>query len=184
MHKTWFNSVRGSPMLRMKPIANARRAADYFGKGDGGYYLDGSGLRREWGGKAAPLLGLTGAPTLEQFTRLLRGLHPNTGEQLTALLRDDHLAGWDFTASLPKGATAALEGGDTRIPKIMREAGDEAMEDVQRYGMTRVRKGGMDADRLTGNMAWLCVEHAETRPAKEDGMPDWDRHLHYVVANE
>ena len=35
--------------------------------------------------------------------------------------------------------------------------------------MTRVRKGGKDADRVTGNMAWLVVEHPEARPAKEDG---------------
>jgi hypothetical protein len=44
-------------MMLMNPIerANVGRAADYFGKGDGGYYLDGF-LRREWGGKLAPML--------------------------------------------------------------------------------------------------------------------------------
>ena len=34
-------------MLRMKPIAEAGRAAGYFGKWDGGYYLDDGDLRRE-----------------------------------------------------------------------------------------------------------------------------------------
>ena len=33
----------------------------------------------------------------------------------------------------------------------------------------------MDADRVTGNLVWLGVEHPETRPTKEDGMPDWDQ---------
>ena len=37
------------------------------------------------------------------------GLHPRTGEQLTAMLVDDRMPGWDFTASLPKGVTAAME---------------------------------------------------------------------------
>ena len=34
-------------MLNMTPIKaeGAGRAAEYFGRGDGGYYLDGSGLR-------------------------------------------------------------------------------------------------------------------------------------------
>ena len=41
-------------MFRMMPIEDAAGAAGYFGKSDGGYYLDGDrGLRREWGGKAA-----------------------------------------------------------------------------------------------------------------------------------
>src|SRR5947209_3683117 len=102
-------------MLLMNPIKDAGRAADYFGKGDGGYYLDGSGLRREWGGKAAPLLGLAGTPEPEQLSRLLHGLHPLTGEQLTARLAEDRTPGTDFTARLPKGCTAAIERGDARI---------------------------------------------------------------------
>ena len=71
-------------MLLMNPIKDAGRAAEYFGQSDGGYYLDGKELKREWGGKAAPLLGLTGRPEFEQLHRLLMGLHPLTGEQLTA----------------------------------------------------------------------------------------------------
>ena len=54
------------------------------------------------------------------------------------MLMEDRLPGWDFTASLPKGVTTALEGGDTRIQKALHEAGDESMADVERYAMTRV----------------------------------------------
>ena len=57
------------------------------------------------------------------------------------------------------------------------------MEDVERLASTRVRIGGKDADRVTGNMAWLTVEHGDTRPALEDGKPDWDRHFHNLVFN-
>ena len=57
------------------------------------------------------------------------------------------------------------------------------MRDVEAMATTRVRKGGKDEDRVTGNMVWLAVEHPDTRPTKEDNMPDWDRHIHFVVAN-
>ena len=41
-------------MLGMNPIKGRdAAAAEYFGQSDGGYYLDGKELRREWGGKAA-----------------------------------------------------------------------------------------------------------------------------------
>jgi conjugative relaxase-like TrwC/TraI family protein len=170
-------------MLGMTPITDAGKAAEYFGQSDGGYYLDGTELRRKWFGDGAAKLGLTGRPELEQFQRLLMGLDPHTGRQLSARLADGRTAGTDFTASLPKGVTSALEGGDTRIQQAFYEAGDEAMADVERYAMTRERKGGRDADRITGNIVGLAVEHPETRPVKQDGMSDWDRHIHYVVPN-
>ena len=65
-------------MLRMKPIADARKAESYYAKSDGGYYLDAGGLHREWGGKAAARLGLAGPPDFEQFRRLAHGLDPHT----------------------------------------------------------------------------------------------------------
>ena len=170
-------------MMGMTPITDAGKAAEYFGQSDGGYYLDGNELCREWGGKASAKLGLLGRPEFEQFQRLLHGLDPHTGKQLTAMLIEDRLPGWDFTASVPKGVTTAAEGGDNRIQQAMWEAGREAMADVEQYASTRVRKGGMDADRVTGNIAWLGVEHPETRPLKADGMSDWDRHIHFVVPN-
>jgi conjugative relaxase-like TrwC/TraI family protein len=170
-------------MMLMNPIKDAGRAADYFGKGDGGYYLDGDALRCEWGGKLAERLGLNGKPELEQLKRLLHGLDPHTGKQLTAMLTEDRLAGWDLTARLPKGVTMAIERGDTRIVPLFYASGDAAMEDAQELAATRVRIGGREEDRLTGNMLWLCREHDDTRPTKEDGMPDRDRHLHYIVPN-
>src|SRR4051812_15744042 len=170
-------------MFRMMPIENAASAADYFGKADGGYFLDGEEMRREWRGEDAQRLGLNGKPTLEQFQRLLNGLDPHTGKQLTARLADDRVPGWAFTASVPKGVTTALEGGDSRIREALWDAGNEAMEDVQHYAATRVRKGNVDLDRTTSSFAYLAVELPDTRPTQEDGMPDWDRHLHFIVPN-
>jgi conjugative relaxase-like TrwC/TraI family protein len=167
----------------MKPIASVDRAVLYFGKSDGGYYLVGGDLHREWGGRGAERLRLSGEPRLEQFKRLLHGLDPHTGKQLTAQLVEDRIPAWDLTGSVPKGVTTAYERGDARIRDVLWEAARETMADIEQHATTRVRKGGQDADRVTGNLVWLAVEHAETRPTREDGMPDWDRHLHFVVAN-
>jgi conjugative relaxase-like TrwC/TraI family protein len=170
-------------MLRFRPLADAKAALSYYGKSDGGYYLDGSDLRREVGGKLAEMLGLSGEPDPQQFERLLNGLHPKSGEQLTAKLVDNRLAGWDVTASVPKGVTIAAERGDRRVSAAIWEAGREAMADLEQNITTRERAGGRYGDRVTGNMAWFGFEHPETRPAKEDGMPDPDRHIHFVIVN-
>ena len=170
-------------MLNMVPLKDANRAESYFGKSDGGYYIKDDEMHREWGGKGSVMLGLTGTPKLEEFRHLLHGLDPNTGDQLTAKLIEERLPAWDFTASLPKGVTTALEGGDSRIRAAFWEVANEAMRDVETMATTRVRKGGKDEDRVTGNMVWLAVEHPDTRPLKEDGMSDWDRHIHFVVCN-
>lgn len=170
-------------MLRMTPIADAKRAATYFGASDGGYYLEGSELRREWGGKGASRLGLTGTPELEQFNRLIQGLDPHTGKQLTAQLIEDRIPGWDFTASVPKGVTTVAECGDDRIGQAIWESVRETMAEIESLTTTRVRKGGADADRVTGNSVWMAVEHYETRPSEETGLPCWDRHIHVVQQN-
>ena len=51
-------------MLRFTHIANASHAESYYSRSDGGYYLQDDGLHREWGGKGATLLGLSGPPRL------------------------------------------------------------------------------------------------------------------------
>ena len=121
-------------MLRFTPIANARQAESYYAKSDGGYYLAAGELHCEWGGKGAELLGLSGPPDYEQFKRLIHGLDPHTGEQLTAKLIEERIPGWDVTASVPKGVTTALERGDARIRQALWEAGREAMADLEADG--------------------------------------------------
>ncbi|WP_422932193.1 MobF family relaxase [Singulisphaera sp. PoT] len=170
-------------MLRFNPIKDAKAAESYYARSDGGYYVKLEDLHQEFGGKGAAMLGLSGAPDFEQFRRLLHGLDPSTGEQLTAKLVDHRIAAWDVTASIPKGVTNALEGGDLRIHEALWAAGREAMADLEQLATTRVRKGAKQDDRVTGNLVWYGVEHAETRPAKEDGMPDMDRHIHFVIYN-
>ena len=170
-------------MLRMSPQKNVKRALDYYGKSDGGYYADHTDLRRRWGGKGAGRLGLEGHPEFEQFKRLINGLNPHTGEQLTAKLVHNRLAAWDVTACVPKGVTIALELGDDRIQDKLWESVYEAMGMLEEYATTRVRVDGQQRDRRTSNLVFFLTEHGETRPLGEDGMPDPDRHIHVVIAN-
>jgi conjugative relaxase-like TrwC/TraI family protein len=170
-------------MLRFTPIANAAHAESYYARSDGGYYLGSHELGCGWLGKGAGLLGLSGRPDYDQFKRLIHGLDPHTGKQLTAKLIEERIPGWDVTASVPKGVTTALERGDTRVQGVIRWAMTKAFEDMEEAATTRVRKGGQYEDRVTGNLVAYAVEHPETRPTKEDGRSDWDRHWHLVVFN-
>lgn len=170
-------------MLRMVPILNADQAESYYTRSDGGYYLGQNDSVGQWGGKGAALLGLDGSPGFDQFDRLIHGLDPRTGGPLTARMRDDRIPGWDINAHCPKGVTTAIECGDERLETALREAAEEAMADIEKLAVTRVRKDGRYEDRVTGNLVWFAVEHHEARPVKDDGMPDWQRHRHYVVFN-
>ena len=134
-------------MLRFREIKDAKAALAYFGKSDGNYYLEGSDLHREVGGNGAKLLGLSATPDFDQFARLLQGLDPHTGGQLTAKLVDNRVVARDVTASVPKGVTLALERGDSRVHDVIWNAGRAAMADLEAYSTARVRKGGKQEDR-------------------------------------
>ena len=63
---------------------------------------------------------------------------------------------------------------------------------LEAYATTRVRKDGKQEDRVTGNLVWYGVEHAETRPTvdprypaghKWHEMPLPDRHVHCFIPN-
>jgi conjugative relaxase-like TrwC/TraI family protein len=184
-------------MLRMKPVGKgergARRAELYYEKSDAGYYQAEGDLHSEWIGKAGDKLGLTGrTPDYDHFKRLLRGLDPFTGDQLTARLRDDRISAWDVTASMPKGPTLAIERGDMRVLDAFRESYREAFAMLERYATTRVRAGGLQEDRVTGNLLGYAIEHDDTRPVEDRSLPEnhpWrvmplpDRHAHIVIPN-
>src|ERR1700752_100548 len=111
-------------MLNITVQHSAQAAKEYFSRSD--YYSEGQELIGNWGGKGALLLGLSGEVQKRDFDALCDNLHPQTGQQLTALTRDNRRIGFDFTFSSPKSASVVQAvTDDERIVQAFREANNE-----------------------------------------------------------
>jgi conjugative relaxase-like TrwC/TraI family protein len=109
-------------------------------------------------------------------------LHPRTGERLSPRRKDNRRAGYDFTFSAPKSVSVLYElSGDERILTAFRDSIKETMEEIEREMKTRVRKGGRNENRLTGNMVWAEFVHFTSRPV--EGKPDPHLHAHCFAPN-
>jgi conjugative relaxase-like TrwC/TraI family protein len=135
-----------------------------------------------WGGRGAERLGLEGTVDQEAFDLLCDNVSPKDGRQLTVRTRTDRTVGYDFTFSVPKSVSLLYAmSGDQQIMEAFRTSVDETMRDIESEMKTRVRKGGRDVDRATGNMAWAEFIHTTSRPV--DGVPDPQLHAHCFVFN-
>jgi len=170
-------------MLRIITSTSSHQAKKYFHEGLSreGYYSEGQELPGRWLGKAARRLGLKGLVG-EEFDRLCDNLHPETGEKLTPRMKDNRRCGYDFNFHVPKSVTLAYNWtGDERILRAFRQAVRETMEEIEMEAATRVRSGGRDDDRITGNLVWSEFVHFTARPV--DGIPDPHLHAHCYVFN-
>ncbi|MGP1345539.1 MAG: MobF family relaxase [Phycisphaerales bacterium] len=174
-------------MLRIHQSENAASAQSYFTQGLAreDYYVDDQEIPGRWGGNGAERLGLlgTGDPsvTREGFIALTENRHPMTGERLTVRQRLDRTPGYDMSFHAPKGVSLlhAIHGDD-RIVETFRAAVHQTMLEIEADAATRVRKGGKQEDRTTGNLVWGEFVHLTARPVKAgpDDHPEPDPHLH------
>ena len=152
----------------------------YYATAD--YYSEGQEIVGSWGGKGASRLGLEGTVDKFSFERLCDNLDPRTGEPLTVRTRTERTVGYDFTFSVPKSVSLLYAmSGDQDILDAFRAAVDETMREIEAEMKTRVRMGGKDEDRVTGNMVWAEFIHTTSRPV--DGLPDPQLHAHVFVFN-
>ena len=171
-----------SAMLRIVPQSNAAAAKGYYARSD--YYAGGLDEPARWGGRGAALLGLAGDATGAQFDALCDNLDPRTGRPLTARTRTGRTVLYDFNVHVPKSLSVLIERTDDPRPTAaVHAAADGMMRELEAEMLTRVRRGGQDADRPTGNLIWAAIPHRTSRPAKEDGRPDPHYHLHLTVFN-
>jgi len=168
-------------MLRITVQADAAAAKTYFRQATHDYLAEGEPSRPgSWSGRGAAMLGLTGEIAKEEWDRLCDNLHPQTGRQLTAAMRHPRRIYYDCTWSMPKGCSLASLFDDRVIPAFLRavEYGNGLIEDDLR---ARVRIGGADEDRVTGNAVVGTYLHTDGRPV--DGVPDRQVHAHSCFFN-
>src|ERR1700761_8547800 len=148
----------------------------------------------EWQGRLATPLGLAGAVSSEDFTKLSQGQRPETGEQLVrqrasyeyqdadgkTIKTMEHRAGWDATFSAPKSVSlTALVGGDDRVREAHRDSVRIALEQLEHY--TQARIGGNNPPETTGRFFPAKFEHDTARPV--DGYVAPQLHTHAVIFN-
>ena len=182
-------------MLAPKAQSNLGDAKQYFKEhlAVGDYYAEGQSIPGHWFGRGAAELGLNGITTSDEFARLCENLHPRTGERLTLRQKttrtemgrdgEEHATAnrrvfYDFTFSPPKSVSlAALVGDDTRIVEAHEQAVTLAMNQLQTFAATRVRKDNQCADRITGNLVAAMFRHDTSRAL------DPHLHTHCIVFN-
>src|ERR1700693_2020855 len=167
-------------MIRVTQQNSGAADKKYYATAD--YYSEGQEIVGCWGGKGASRLGLSGTVDKFSFERLCDNLDPRTGEPLTVRTRTERRVGYDFTFSVPKSVSVLYAmSGDQDIMEAFRGAVDETMREIEAEMKTRVRTGGKEEDRVTGNMTWAEFIHTTSRPV--DGLPDPQLHAHVLVFN-
>ena len=171
-------------MIRTSWMTSASAAKAYYRSSD--YYASTPG---EWLGKGAKMLGLEGATSPEQFDSLADNLDPRTGLPLTGRTVEGRRVGLDMTFNSTKSVGIARElagpdnAGDPRIEEAHREAVAYTMKLVEAGMQARVRAGGANENRTTGNLVAYRVTHRDTRISAEDGRPDMQLHDHVFIFN-
>ncbi|MBI3849734.1 MAG: relaxase domain-containing protein [Verrucomicrobia bacterium] len=168
-------------------LANAR---EYFEEHlcVGDYYDEGQRVSGEWFGLGAQRLGLAGRIRADDFLRLCENEHPSSGETLTQRLNTTRMEGgenaanrrifFDFTFSPPKSVSiAGFLGNDERILEAHARAVRTALKEFESFAATRIRVGGAQSDRLTGNFAAALFTHDTSRAL------DPHLHTHCIVFN-
>ncbi len=171
-------------MLRVVVHQSAAAARQYYTEGlqREDYYSQGQEIVGKWYGKAAAKLGLSDDVSPEAFAALVENRHPVTGDKLTPRMSAKRRVGYDINFHAPK-SLSILQAlmGDDRIVQVFREAVQETMNELEEKAATRVRKGGEQDARRTGNLAWAEFVHFTARPV--GGVPDPHLHVHCFAFN-
>ncbi len=185
-------------MLTISKPLSAGQAQSYhqkeFTAKEQNYWSQRGVVAGEWQGRLAAPLGLAGAVSAEDFSKLSQGQHPETGEQLVrqrasyeyqdpdgkTIKTMEHRAGWDATFSAPKSVSlTALVGGDDRVREAHRDSVRIALEQLEHY--TQARIGGNHPPETTGKFVAAKFEHDTARPV--DGYVAPQLHTHAVIFN-
>jgi len=177
-------------VVTAKTQYNLKNAEQYFEEHlcVGDYYNEGQRVAGEWFGVGAERLGLCGKVRANDFLRLCENQDPSTGETLTQRLNTTRTEGdksaanrrifYDFTFSPPKSVSiAGFLGKDERILEAHARAVRSALREFEAFAATRIRTGGSQKDRMTGNFVSALFTHDTSRAL------DPHLHTHCIVFN-
>ncbi len=168
-------------------LANARQYfREHLTVGD--YYSQGMKVAGEWLGEGTRKLGLGGRVDEAAFLALCEGKNPATGEMLGQRMntvrddgRRDTVANrrifFDFVVAPPKSVSVVALHQDDRIVGLHNQAVQRAMDELETFAETRVRKSRTNTERVTGNLLTACFRHDTSREL------DPHLHTHCVVFN-
>lgn len=170
-----------SKMITARPQKNILTAKLYFRKhlACGDLLVEAS--RGQWIGKGVTRLGIdpTQPVTAQTFEYLCDNLHPATGHRLTVRQRaENRRIFFDFVISPPKSVSVlAVTMGDQRIVGLHDRAARIAAEGMEKFAATRVRRNGLDDERITAEIIAAAFRHECSRAF------DPQLHTHLVVFN-
>jgi conjugative relaxase-like TrwC/TraI family protein len=145
-----------------------------------------------WAGRGAGRLGLRGQVKRTQFVALLRNEDPSSGKRLTARTNtsrqengetvSNRQVGYGLVFGVPKSLSVYLAiTADQVAEQIARASVDETIRAMESEMQCKVRKGGLDEDRRTGEMLYSKFFHRDSRPINGLSDPHW--HVHCFVHN-
>ena len=171
-------------MITISTSTSASGLIDYFDKGldISDYYLSDTERVGVWHGKAAETLGLTGSVDRASFVSLANKENPRNDIPLFQRKSPKARVANDFTISAPKSVSILYHlNKDDRVMKAFEDSVEDTMKEIESHVETRVRKGGVDEDRHTGNMVYSTFIHTTSRDV--NGVPDPQLHAHNTVFN-
>jgi conjugative relaxase-like TrwC/TraI family protein len=168
-------------MIQQKSVAAAQSYyVSAMARND--YYTEGMETPGRWGGRGAALLGLEGLVESDAFYRLCENRHPNRDGALTPNTKSTRTVGYDINFHAPKSISVVYElTKDERIVTAFQESVAETMRELEADTRTRVRRGKVNAERVTANLTWAEFTHFTARPV--GGVPDPHLHAHCFVFN-
>jgi len=172
-------------MIRMIQSKSAGQAQSYYVQSlsPSDYYTRDQELPGKFFGKLSERLKITGDVTKEAFFALCNNKNPLTGTALTPVTKDDRTVGYDINFHCPKSVSIlhAL-AKDNHILDAFEQSVHETMQEIEADVYTRVRVGGADEDRKTGELLWAGFTHQTARPV-DGSLPDVHLHRHIFCIN-
>ena len=155
-------------MTMSKGSLSARQATRYYQEkyARDDYYSEERTVAGQWIGAGAEQLGVVGAVMREDFTAVLDGCDPRTGQRLIESVPEkERRAGWDATFIAPKSVSIqALVGNDPRLLEAHCVAVTRTLTELERIVQTR-QHGGQERV-TTGNMVAATFTHVAARPSQ------------------